>query len=1377
MIDKHVNTFEKGMILNSNKNKFIDGSYSFGLNLVKDDIETDPSSVQNENGFKLLTSIGENTILLGQVELNDQSAVIFTVTSDSKTHKISLLNIDGEVTDLYSNTGLNFQPNRQIEGTYKFNSFNQRIVYFTDDHNPIRVINVDEVLSDPSAIGSADDLLLFNKFTLPNVEVEVQDSGGALQTGGYQVFVRLIESGKSSTPWTIPTLTYYVTDDPTEEGWSDTTYLSDGVPSHKGTDKSLTVTISNIVGNYDAVEIGYVLIQDQIKSYKVIADPIAISGDTITTTITGSEPTIQAEDDAEILTDRIVYDKAKTITQKDKRLLIGNLTSSTEDYNFQEVANNIKVNYVIEEELVSEQSQSNFVFNELQRYDVTTPRQYNKSFMRDEVYSLGISFIYEGGFETRVYHIPGRESTSFDKQSISTSNPDAKAVAQPGETSIERWKVYNTASKSGLSGTLSYWESEIDYPTKPELGFPSGKIRHHKMPNGELEPIFKRVLNPSGETWDVVRRNLGIKVNNIVLDSEIAESIVGYRIWVQDRLSYSDRSIIAKGVIYNAKTRPSSPGSSPDPFNTLVHPFPGNNPQGIVNDQKTNRDWSRKPAALPSHNDSRWLFFDSPDTLHYKPVIPNFLKVENKLVGTIWFGKTDADNSREKLDNSDIWYNVDVVYAGRFALTENPPNNAKVRKIRASKYISPNSVDSGLSGFSTVNKVDNTNGVFTTVLEMDDKSNLIPNTEDNSLWGFDANYEVSLNYKIRERGLNDAKKLQAYYVSLYNYNPRQYGSIEGKIYKTNGKVVLGTKASTHFLGDTFIDSFANKINASLDSVVGEYDRALADDEYARRGYSDMTAGTQKRFVSTSINTFMVESYINHRYRDDDPIPFTPGEPRSQPKEYFPKSASTGVINWLRYNSVFNNYMSIRPDFSVIYSDKIGVGITSFDILGSKDSTAGDYSTRVAYSQQDSGESLVDNYREFLANNYRDLQKNKGELWKLYVHNDALYGACENTTWNIYTSERSLITTGETIAVGTGEFLGLEPKELFTIDSGYAGTRSQWAFAQSPYGLLFVDELRGKVFLFTDKLEEISFLGTYKYFYNNGPISLQESLDGFENIDNPANPRGVGYTASYDSKLKRFILTKRDYKFIGDDPSSDFSNPDQFENKSFTLSFSPISATKQWISTHSYLPTNQFNIKKTTILKDTTQLGETNQSLYIPNIGDSPGVYFDRNKTHPFIIEIISNKAPLETKVFDNIICNLEVKSPYIDDADLQHNIRDKFFDRVLIYSDEFCSGYIELVPGNNTRRTERNWNLTTFRDITENYNTNTFLKNWNDLDYRQQYPIDKVLNQDKINVNKPWYEQQRFRDKYLGVRFYSDNLENTKFIINFVNSIFRKSYR
>jgi len=209
------------------------------------------------------------------------------------------------------------------------------------------------------------------------------------------------------------------------------------------------------------------------------------------------------------------------------------------------------------------------------------------TFMRDEVYSFFIRWIYNTGDKSSSYHIPGRAPEGYappmgDSVLDLTPAGDPNCL-DPGEEMI--FQSYNTAryavdgpwdyappfmthdgGQIFKSGYMAYWESTERYPHDPvRYGDLCGKhIRHHKMPDEQtcIDDSLHRSSNEN-QTINV----LGVKFLNIALprlnpeilgacenpegEEALVPGIVGYEILVGSRKG--NKSIIAKGLARNMK--------------------------------------------------------------------------------------------------------------------------------------------------------------------------------------------------------------------------------------------------------------------------------------------------------------------------------------------------------------------------------------------------------------------------------------------------------------------------------------------------------------------------------------------------------------------------------------------------------------------------------------------------------------------------------------------------------------------------------------------------------------------------------------------------------------------------------------------------------
>ena len=225
----------------------------------------------------------------------------------------------------------------------------------------------------------------------------------------------------------------------------------------------------------------------------------------------------------------------------------------------------------------------------------------NTGYMRDEVYSLFIRWVYDTGDKSASYHIPGRPSMLYAPGLYDTTLY-TNADSLTGDTQVYETintgtvtSVYPLASFPGAiflpdggnliaEGLMGYWESSEFYPDdKTEvwdanvpytpyssyglLLQPAGlslnlcgtPIRHHKMPDNLLTATDNAnhfIVNGSNETFI---RILGLAFENIkppvmnpqdpVANQVLVQGIVGYEILRGSR--QGNRSVIAKGILNN----------------------------------------------------------------------------------------------------------------------------------------------------------------------------------------------------------------------------------------------------------------------------------------------------------------------------------------------------------------------------------------------------------------------------------------------------------------------------------------------------------------------------------------------------------------------------------------------------------------------------------------------------------------------------------------------------------------------------------------------------------------------------------------------------------------------------------------------------------
>jgi hypothetical protein len=623
-------------------------------------------------------------------------------------------------------------------------------------------------------------------------------------------------------------------------------------------------------------------------------------------------------------------------------------------------------------------------------------------------------------------------------------------------------------------------------------------------------------------------------------------------------------------------------------------------------------------------------------------------------------------------------------------------------------------------------------------------------------------------------------------------------------------ITVGAIGITALVVKGFVDAFKQT----------ELDKTVIDTEL-----DDLFTGLLGNFIALANEHLIgvyVESEVNTALRQEES--HTCGVYYNY---QYPKIIDYFVERWLYYDETEKKWLykglccpeiyHYNVDFSRMDKQKVYFSLPSnyeccSDCLES-------FPDRVYYSETSFQEELSDNYRIFLANNYRDIEAEHGGITALIRKNNALFVLTEECLWHLPQNVQQGIVNEIVTFIGTGEYFSIPPRKVVDSDLGVAGTTNKWSTIKSPLGIFFISEIEKSVYLVSGVeggLKKISNEGMYNWFTEYCKLYLDEQFintigQHFPNRDNPNNPNGIGFHSVYDPRHQRVIITKRDYaikqaylaNFQIVDSSVEapeglsiglyydniintfvyyniikfssvfFNNETYFENKSFTISYSLL--TQTWISFHSYLPLFYYFDQK-------TFYSSKNNVIFKHNIQGNYQKFY--NVSYPHIIETVSVSNSMITRLWEDITLQTVAKK-YDAALDEYFDEKDVTFNYITLYNSRQISGelqmnvkdiqanpedYFEQQTTNDISqvvidRKERDWHINDFRDMRSNYAVPMFTKDWSSIS--SVYPIDKVVNVAAINVNKNWYDQESFRDKYLIMRLRFSNFDDVELSTNF----------
>jgi hypothetical protein len=289
-------------------------------------------SVSSPLNSSLLASAASNLQVIGTTNIRE-SAILFTTVQNpngpgSDTGQIWELTWNEQeqpTLRLVRHAADKFNKEYDIEARGRFEAQSIQRVYWTDDNNPVRTINI---MSD-SAYLDEIDIAPRARFDIPIVQ-ELSQQGGDLPTGWYIYGYRLKTLGGDETNFSPFSQPFPINEmNELSEKYLDYEGGEEGVP----TTKSLTVKIGNIDPNYSNIDIvvGYMKTLTSQVEYSFVEENGQLTGaPEYEFTHSELEPELFISD-AEIEIPNTTFSRCKTLTIKDNTLILGNIKEDNVD--------------------------------------------------------------------------------------------------------------------------------------------------------------------------------------------------------------------------------------------------------------------------------------------------------------------------------------------------------------------------------------------------------------------------------------------------------------------------------------------------------------------------------------------------------------------------------------------------------------------------------------------------------------------------------------------------------------------------------------------------------------------------------------------------------------------------------------------------------------------------------------------------------------------------------------------------------------------------------------------------------------------------------------------------------------------------------------
>lgn len=564
-----VQHFAKGLNRDTDPVHQPEGTYQYAQNMVFNRLY---GSLSSEKGFEVSfylqqNEVEEDHVILGGIPLIDGKLAVFTKDlSPNETSRIFLIYPDDHTEILIDESRtpaeLNFNYNFQVVGENKENFQGEHVIFFTDDFNPPRRINISTVQQKSPADVKQSDVNLFPRYDVPELSSVSVDPGGNVETGAYSFFFQYEdENGNRSDVVTIAGCV------PVASPRKGESYRQfHGTPPRENSSKKITFSVDHLDTSYSYLRVGAISEKDGVKDAFLFRE-YAISGNTLNGVFTGAE-TREEVPFEKLYRERSDFQQIKSLTTLNNQLWAGNVKYKN-NIDYQPYANNITVDYEyssVDKTEVKPGQYDDFdaAMTQSESYKNANKVCFEKTFMPGEVYAFYIAPVFDSGKEGFAYHIPGRQPEAMPGdlsdyqenskvEDIDVSDMPSSVVSHLDEdleisNEIRLFHTHNTHDNWKAPTGMGFWENQDErYPDTEnfkvkdvdnnQVGDLRGqKVRHHKMP--DYEPSYANQVSNKNYLYhqnDDKVRTLYLKFDNITVPEHIAPVIQGFRFYFAKR--------------------------------------------------------------------------------------------------------------------------------------------------------------------------------------------------------------------------------------------------------------------------------------------------------------------------------------------------------------------------------------------------------------------------------------------------------------------------------------------------------------------------------------------------------------------------------------------------------------------------------------------------------------------------------------------------------------------------------------------------------------------------------------------------------------------------------------------------------------------------
>lgn len=966
------------------------------------------------------------------------------------------------------------------------------------------------------------DVSLYKKInTIPKIKFNEVISVGSLKVGNYVLYFKLEDADGNETDFIGESGIISIF-----KGNNKDPFSIDGGIADMIAYKSISVTVDNIDTAYDYLKV-YVIrtsaTQDASRFTEVfkINKKYVVRNKKCNIIITGEE---QKQDLSinDINLQYFIASSAKTQAQCQSMLFLGNVSKPTVPFNeltnysltFQPYIRRYNKNKLIGNVNLATYSDDSNIKENYEYYNVHNI-YYHVGYWNEEIYRLGVVYIFNDGTTSQVFNILGN------------SNPKV-LESSSYYTSDLNWDDCLVNDENNKLKLKSFEIDEEDFTlnNQPKDLNAKGVIRINDSANSNYEPIY----------------SIGVAINKDVLNL-FKDKIKGFFFVRQKRIP----TILAQGL-------------------TMPRDIESNLPVIKFGNQYLIESFLDKKTRLLSHDFQKHLLDISQDQTwdkrkDFTVLCPEF-ETNQPYFNTFFTGSTYP------IMKSNIQYIKNELNRSsqnaRFFITDNLKvitNNYNLQKTKIVSVTDENPLanidDIGFKGvvgdgsnydsyvFAGKDNRKNSKatnlvrGIFSPYLGMVGFSNI--------------GYNTLINIYIPEYSLG---KMQDYFRIRYEdgnpYYPISDRFDVEKLYKDweSFSTVSDNKqywTNNFFRGDCYTCPFTHRLNRNFQSPTAPTNDIIVNEHCWADNYDAEKADNNNKVNLGDINAVRLGSWITMRVRSStnlcirslDESHINESSIMGNPRGFYPLQQATvegsyKIANSYIVNDGFRSTTGVRENY------------TQPDVPYLKNN----FENRIIYSEIAVNDAFKNGYRVFNFTNFRDYSREYGGIVKLVELHGNLLCVFEHGVTLIPINEKNLINGSREVFINSNNVLPMTGQVLSNMYG------SQWAESviKTPYYIYGVDTIGRKIWRTNgEAFEIISDMKVNKYLIDNITLGERETtpIIGIRNVK-------THYNANKSDVMFTF-----------------YDNTYGYEEKVWNLCWNEIA--QQFITFYSWVPSYSANI--------------------------------------------------------------------------------------------------------------------------------------------------------------------------------------------------------